>query len=284
MACPLGAFSFSFKPVPAPITPHKHQRLELRTETHHVFTSLQLLARLSVLPFVTAGRVHKLQLTNSPITACHVAFQSAYLAEKYRASALSNAGGDRGNTEYSAQISIGTPPQKFSVSIDTGSGNLWVPSSKCTAKACMNHRKYDSAASTTYTKNGTKFANTYGSGSVEGFYSQDIVRIGNIVIEDQIFAETLQESNIVYARPDEPATFFSKGLIDLTFFSIRLGRSEQDPGEIMFGEIDRDAIKSRVVYAPVRHQAFWEVELEQAKLGETTITLKNTGAAIDSGT
>jgi saccharopepsin len=73
------------------------------------------------------------------------------------------------------------------------------------------------------------------------------------------------------------------GLLDSPVFSFRMGSSEEDGGEAIFGGVDSKAHKGSLHYVPVRRKAYWEVELPKVKFGDDEVELENTGAAIDTG-
>jgi len=75
----------------------------------------------------------------------------------------------------------------------------------------------------------------------------------------------------------------NQGVVDSPVFSFRLGSSEQDGGEAVFGGIDESAYKGKITYVPVRRKAYWEVELEKVSFGNDDLELESTGAAIDTG-
>ncbi|WFD32844.1 saccharopepsin [Malassezia sp. CBS 17886] len=207
------------------------------------------------------------------------------------------------NAQYFAEIKLGNPPQPFNVILDTGSANLWVPSESCMSIACFLHRKYDHDASSTYQKNGSKLEIQYGSGSMEGYVSQDELRIGDLKVRTQDFAEATSEPGIAFAfgkfdgilglAYDSIAVnrvvppfykMIEEGLLDQNVFSFYLGSSDDNGGVATFGGVDESLYEGRLTYAPVRRRGYWEVELEKVTFGEDELELPNTGAAIDTGT
>lgn len=66
---------------------------------------------------------------------------------------------DYQDAQYVGEISVGTPPQKFQIVYDTGSSNLWINNQKPGVWPWSSkHPAYDHDKSSTYVKNGTKFA------------------------------------------------------------------------------------------------------------------------------
>lgn len=209
------------------------------------------------------------------------------------------------NAQYFAEISIGTPPQSFKVVLDTGSSNLWVPSSQCGSIACYLHTKYDSDSSSTYKSNGSSFAIQYGSGSLSGFVSQDTVTIGDIKIPSQDFAEATEEPGLAFAfgRFDGilglgfdtisvnhiVPPFYSmvnQKLIDSGVFAFYLGNADEDGdnSEAVFGGVDKSHYTGKITTIPLRRKAYWEVDLDAISLGKDTAELDNTGVILDTGT
>ncbi|KAG7812288.1 hypothetical protein KL921_001520 [Ogataea angusta] len=210
------------------------------------------------------------------------------------------------NAQYFTEIQLGTPGQSFKVILDTGSSNLWVPSSDCTSLACYLHTKYDHDESSTYQKNGSSFSIQYGSGSLEGYVSQDTLTIGDLVIPKQDFAEATSEPGLAFAfgkfdgilglaydtisvnRIVPPIyNAINLGLLDTPQFGFYLGdtsKSEQDGGEATFGGYDVSKYTGDITWLPVRRKAYWEVKFSGIALGDEYAPLENTGAAIDTGT
>lgn len=199
-------------------------------------------------------------------------------------------------------IALGTPPQEFKVILDTGSSNLWVPGSECGSIACYLHTTYNSQASSTYKKNGSEFAIQYGSGSVKGYISQDILQIGDLKVKKQDFGEATEEPGLAFAfgRFDgilglgydtiavnhvTPPFYnmINQGLLDEPVFAFYIGGSDEE-SEAVFGGIDKSHYTGKMVKLPLRRKAYWEVDLDAITFGSETAEFENTGVILDTGT
>ena len=66
---------------------------------------------------------------------------------------------------WGGSISIGTPAQTYLIDFDTGSADLWVPSSACNVSTCSSKNKYDASKSSTSAKQKGSFTIQYADGS-----------------------------------------------------------------------------------------------------------------------
>lgn len=209
------------------------------------------------------------------------------------------------NAQYFGEIGIGTPPQKFNVVLDTGSSNLWVPSTHCSSIACFLHRRFDAKKSETFKENGTEFAIRYGTGSLEGIISNDVLHMADLAIEEQDFGESVKEPGITFAlgrfdgilglgydniavqRVVPPFyNIISQGLVDEPVFSFWLNSADAggQGGEMAIGGIDEDHYKGEIVWSPIIRKGYWEIELQNVTFAGENLDLEPQRAAIDTGT
>ncbi|KAL3671149.1 hypothetical protein V7S43_004330 [Phytophthora oleae] len=201
------------------------------------------------------------------------------------------------NAQYYGGISIGTPPQPFSVIFDTGSSNLWVPDKKF-----GSHNLYDHDKSSSYKPNGTAFDIMYGSGPVSGFLSQDTLQLGGLTVPEQFFAEVNVTKGLGPAyylgkfdglfglafdtiSVDHLKTPFHRmiqqGLLDEPVFAFYLG--DQKDGELTFGGTDKAHYKGELEYVDVTSATYWSVKLDAVETKGEKLTDVNK-AIVDSGT
>uniref|UniRef100_A0A8C3KI06 renin n=1 Tax=Calidris pygmaea TaxID=425635 RepID=A0A8C3KI06_9CHAR len=219
--------------------------------------------------------------------------------------------------DYFGEISIGTPAQTFKVVFDTGSANLWVPSYKCSPlySACVSHSRYDSSKSRTYISNGTGFAIRYGTGSVKGFLSQDIVMVSTQSCSDAhawlcsptraVFAEAtaLPAFPFIFARFDGvlgmgyPSQaidgitpvfdrILSQQILKEDVFSVYYSRNAplKPGGEIILGGSDPAYYTGDFHYLNVSKSGYWQISMKGVSVGAEILFCKEgCSVAIDTG-
>jgi len=210
------------------------------------------------------------------------------------------------DAQYFGKIQVGTPPQPFTVVFDTGSSNLWVPSAKCQAIACLFHSKYDNTKSSSYKANGTKATFPYGSGTVAGFVSVDTVNLGGLNIANQQFVETTDEPGLTWivaqfdgimgmgwpaiAQGIVPTVFdnaVSQKLVDPIFsFYLNRNANATDGGELTLGGTDMNHYTGDITYAPLTSKTYWRFRQDGFAVGTDKTSFCSGGCDViaDTGT
>ncbi|KAJ6593840.1 aspartic peptidase domain-containing protein [Mycena capillaripes] len=198
---------------------------------------------------------------------------------------------------YYGSAHFGTPPQKLTLDIDTGSADCWVP---VDCPDCTN-KQFEDTKSSTRRNSGEDFSVFYGSGDVSGVLMQDTVSIAGLEIPDHFFGAVSAVSDDFNGLPNDgllglafssiaqsgKPTFFetliAKGMLPAPMFSVHLSRNQADGSEISFGGIDYSKTLGLIEWVPVLTKAYWSVSMDAVTVNTQELPTQF-NAIIDTGT
>ncbi|KAK9918211.1 hypothetical protein WJX75_002282 [Coccomyxa subellipsoidea] len=218
-----------------------------------------------------------------------------------------NPGRSSRNVLYYGSIKLGEPSQDLTVCFDTGSADLWVPSTECNNPSCLSHNRFNPALSPTNQETGGQFSIKYGTGAVHGEVITDVLRLAEppIVVPDQGFGLAQDHSaDFASASCDGifglampalskqgqlPAFFrmLESGLLDEPLFSIWLSPDPtlEPAGKIHFGGHNPARYTGELLDLPVISKKYWMVGLDAVSVNDKVIQgLQADGAIMDTGT
>ncbi|KAL8718693.1 MAG: hypothetical protein Q9225_004194 [Loekoesia sp. 1 TL-2023] len=186
--------------------------------------------------------------------------------------------------QYLANITVGTPPQKFTVQIDTGSSDLWIPSARsdlCLVGDCSQSGAFDDEASSTFDSTGNDWHISYGDNSeYAGLLVRDTVTIGEASLQNAEFAVVVQSANVPQTSLDGVSTtgvwgisfdsaqsdvveegsrqytgivglMKKAGFISRMAYSLWLNDPDASAGSILFGGVDSDKFEAPLIGLPI---------------------------------
>uniref|UniRef100_A0A4W6CGJ8 pepsin A n=2 Tax=Lates calcarifer TaxID=8187 RepID=A0A4W6CGJ8_LATCA len=204
---------------------------------------------------------------------------------------------------YYGVISIGTPPQSFSVIFDTGSSNLWIPSVYCSSQACQNHRRFNPQQSSTFHWGNQPLSIQYGTGSMTGYLASDTVEVGGLSVANQVFGISQTEAPFMAhmqadgilglafqsIASDNVVPVFDnmikQGLVSQPMFSVYLSGNSEQGSEVVFGGVDSSHYTGQVTWIPLTSATYWQIKMDSVTInGQTVACSGGCQAIIDTGT
>lgn len=211
---------------------------------------------------------------------------------------------------YVATVQMGTPPTNYSILMDSGSADFWVPSTQCQSQGgggCGNHVPLGSKTSSSFQASNSPFQVTYGTGQVSGFIISDNVLIGNLALAKHVFGVAtvesqdfsndttkfdglmgLAQSSLSNQGVPTPVEALAKqGSITEAITSYKISRLSDglNDGEITFGGLDETKFDANtlVTFDNVSPLGFWEGNMSVSVNGQDLGLNPRTGI-LDTGT
>ena len=218
-------------------------------------------------------------------------------------------------TLYFMDVTIGTPPQKLHMHLDTGSSDLWVnvaDSRLCESNGdpCSAGGTYNANSSSTYQYLNSAFNITYvdGTGS-SGDYVEDTVKFSGVTLPKQQFGvgyvSSSMEGIIGIGYPTNevavrygyepynnvPAALVEHGYINTNAYSLWLNDLDASTGEILFGGVNSGKYTGDLQTLPIisvgdgQYAEFMIALTAMGESGNTGSIVNNlaVGALLDSG-
>ncbi|CAG8678550.1 16552_t:CDS:2, partial [Acaulospora colombiana] len=211
------------------------------------------------------------------------------------------------DTSYYGVMQVGTPPQPYTVVLDTGSADLWISSASCArcAQQTTGNLFQENESSTFQQVSGTLDV-SYGSGRAAGALGRDVVTMGGFQIADQVFGVATQVSNSFL-------TGNLSGLMGLGFESLastgatpwwqrassawtnpqmyrntRGASGDDEPGgQFTMGGTNSSLYNGEINYTSLTRAQYWTIPMTSLGLvnGESiSLSGSTANAAIDTGT
>ncbi|QRW11604.1 aspartyl protease [Ceratobasidium sp. AG-Ba] len=176
---------------------------------------------------------------------------------------------------WAGNITIGTPGQSFLIDFDTGSADLWVPSSDCQGRGCEQKNRYTASSSSSAFEVSTArdFSISYGDGSTaSGPVYTDTVSAGGFSATGQAFSAVTQESKSFAQDPSDgimgmgyssissigAPTFFenlvSQKVVNSSVFSMYLA---PNGSELYLGGTNPALYTGDITYTDLTSKTYW---------------------------
>ncbi|KAL9615911.1 MAG: hypothetical protein Q9160_009159 [Pyrenula sp. 1 TL-2023] len=190
-------------------------------------------------------------------------------------SKIINEGLDNSEAYYYANLTIGTPPQKFRLSIDTGSSDIWVNAANSTLciknyQNCSDSGAFRPQDSSTVKVNNHNFIISYEDGSgASGDYLSDVLSLGGSSLKGFQFGIGYQSSSyqgvagIGYQVNEAsnihgagqylnlPFSMVKAGYINTPAYSLWLNDLSANTGSILFGGVDTAEYEGSLQTVPI---------------------------------